>query len=122
MNAEPPELTRGSETRGVRKSNSYATSGPATWQCAQLPQIHWGWGCHLLFFKSSVQILSLDAIPAQQIHQGSRDRRERYALANVFSSQDDSAGLALEAADMPLFLEGQQRLALLDLLFATCTL
>lgn len=52
---------------------------------------------------------------------GQQAMGRRHALADVFSSQDDPTGLALEAADMPLFLQGQERLTLLDLLLATCT-
>lgn len=43
-------------------------------------------------------------------------------LADVFSSQHSATGLTLEAADVPLLLQGQQGLALLDLLITACTM
>lgn len=45
-----------------------------------------------------------------------------HSLADVLAREDDPTGLALEAADMPLLLQGQEGLALLDLLLAACTL
>lgn len=42
-------------------------------------------------------------------------------LADVFPSEDDTAGLAFEAAHMPLLIQRQQRLAMLDLLLAPST-
>lgn len=42
-------------------------------------------------------------------------------LANVLSSEHNTASLALKAADMPLFLQCQERLALLDLILTACT-
>lgn len=41
-----------------------------------------------------------------------------HSLADVLAGEDDPARLALEAADVPLLLQGQQGLALLDLLLA----
>lgn len=43
------------------------------------------------------------------------------SLADVLSSENHSTGLALKAADMPLLLQCQKRLALLDLFFTTRT-
>lgn len=34
--------------------------------------------------------------------------RARDSLANVLPRQDDTAGLAFETADMPLFVQGQE--------------
>lgn len=39
-------------------------------------------------------------------------------LADVLPSEDDAAGLAFEAADVPLLVQRQERLAMLDLLLA----
>lgn len=44
----------------------------------------------------------------------------RHSLADVLAGEDDPACLALEAADVPLLLQGQEGLALLDLLLAAC--
>lgn len=44
-----------------------------------------------------------------------------HSLADVLAGEDDPARLALEAADVPLLLQGQQGLALLDLLLAAGT-
>lgn len=38
-----------------------------------------------------------------------------HSLADVFSGEDHVAGLTSEAADVPLFLQCQERLTLLDL-------
>ena len=43
-----------------------------------------------------------------------------HSLADVLAGEDDPACLALEAADVPLLLQGQEGLALLDLLLAAC--
>lgn len=43
-------------------------------------------------------------------------------LADVLSGEDDTAGLALEAAHMPLLVQCQQRLAMLDLFLAPGTM
>lgn len=45
---------------------------------------------------------------------------QQHSLADVLSSEDDPARLALEAADVPLLLQCQEGLALLDLLLASC--
>lgn len=45
----------------------------------------------------------------------------RHSLADVLSREDDAAGLAFEAADMPLLVQRQERLAVLDLLLAPGT-
>lgn len=42
-------------------------------------------------------------------------------LADVLSGEDDAAGLAFEAADVPLLVQCQERLAMLDLLLAPST-
>lgn len=42
----------------------------------------------------------------------------RDLLADVLPSEDDAAGLAFEAADVPLLVQRQERLAVLDLLLA----
>lgn len=47
--------------------------------------------------------------------------RERDPLADVLSGEDDAAGLAFEAADVPLLVQCQERLAMLDLLLAPST-
>lgn len=47
--------------------------------------------------------------------------RARDSLANVLPRQDDTAGLAFETADVPLLVQGQERLAVLNLLFAPST-
>lgn len=40
---------------------------------------------------------------------GSPDgERERHSLANVFPSEDDTTGLALETADVPLLVQCQE--------------
>ena len=44
--------------------------------------------------------------------------RGRDLLADVLPSEDDAAGLAFEAADVPLLVQRQERLAMLDLLLA----
>lgn len=46
---------------------------------------------------------------------------ERDPLADVFPGEDDAAGLAFEAADVPLLVQRQERLAVLDLLLAPST-
>lgn len=46
---------------------------------------------------------------------------ERYSLANVLPREDDTTGLAFETADMPLLVQCQERLAMLNLLFAPST-
>lgn len=43
-----------------------------------------------------------------------------HSLADVLAGEDDPTCLALEAADVPLLLKGQEGLALLDLLLAAC--
>lgn len=43
-----------------------------------------------------------------------------HSLADVLAGEDDPACLALKAADVPLLLQGQEGLALLDLLLAAC--
>lgn len=45
----------------------------------------------------------------------------RDLLADVLPSEDDTAGLAFEAADVPLLVQRQERLAMLDLLLAPST-
>lgn len=45
---------------------------------------------------------------------------QRHLLADVLASEDNPTRLALEAADVPLLLQGQEGLALLDLLLAAC--
>ena len=45
---------------------------------------------------------------------------QQHSLADVLSGEDDPARLALEAADVPLLLQCQEGLALLDLLLAAC--
>lgn len=42
----------------------------------------------------------------------------RDLLADVLPGEDDAAGLAFEAADVPLLVQSQERLAMLDLLLA----
>lgn len=42
-------------------------------------------------------------------------------LADVLPGQDDTAGLAFEAAHMPLFVQSQERLAMLDFFLAPST-
>ena len=42
----------------------------------------------------------------------------RDLLADVLPGEDDAAGLAFEAADVPLLVQRQERLAMLDLLLA----
>lgn len=44
-----------------------------------------------------------------------------HSLADVLSSEDHIAGPTPEAADMPLFFQRQQRLALLDLCSTSST-
>lgn len=46
---------------------------------------------------------------------------ERDPLADVLPGKDDAAGLALETADVPLLVQCQERLAMLDLLLASGT-
>lgn len=46
---------------------------------------------------------------------------ERDPLADVLPGEDDTAGLALETADVPLLVQCQERLAMLDLLLASST-
>lgn len=46
---------------------------------------------------------------------------ERDPLADVLPGEDDAAGLAFEAADVPLFVQRQERLAMLDLFLAPST-
>lgn len=50
-----------------------------------------------------------------------RVARGRDPLADVLSSEDDAAGLAFEAANVPLLIQRQERLAVLDLLLAPST-
>lgn len=45
----------------------------------------------------------------------------RDPLADVLPGEDDAAGLALETADVPLLVQRQERLAVLDLLLASGT-
>lgn len=47
--------------------------------------------------------------------------RGRHSLADVLPGEDDAAGLAFEAADVPLLIQCQERLAVLDLLLAPST-
>lgn len=51
----------------------------------------------------------------------SRSGEQKDSLADILSGQDEAAGLTPEAADVPLFLQRQQRLTLFDLLLTTCT-
>lgn len=46
---------------------------------------------------------------------------QRDPLADVLPGEDDAAGLALETADVPLLVQCQERLAMLDLLLASST-
>lgn len=52
---------------------------------------------------------------------GSCMRAGRDPLADVLPGEDDAAGLAFETADVPLLVQCQERLAVLDLLLASST-